>query len=71
LELHDSNGDLVSTNDNWRDSDEAAIEATGLSPKDDAESAILAELPAAGYTTIVSGKNGSTGVALVEVYALQ
>jgi sugar lactone lactonase YvrE len=71
LELHDSNGALISTNDNWRDSDEDAIEATGLSPDADAESAILAELPAAGYTTIVAGKNGSTGVALVEVYALQ
>jgi sugar lactone lactonase YvrE len=71
VELHDANGDLVRTNDNWKDTDEAAIEETGLAPQADAESAILAELAPASYTTIVVGKNGATGVALVEVYALQ
>lgn len=71
LELHDANGSLVSTNDNWKDSDEAAIEATGLPPTADAESAILADLAPATYTTIIAGKNGLTGVALVEVFALQ
>jgi hypothetical protein len=71
VELHDANGVLVSTNDNWKDTDEAAIEETGLAPQSDAESAILAELVPASYTTIVMGKNGTTGVALVEVYALQ
>jgi streptogramin lyase len=71
VELHDANGVLVSTNDNWKDTDETAIEETGLAPQSDAESAILAELVPASYTTIVMGKNGTTGVALVEVYALQ
>jgi hypothetical protein len=44
------------------------IEATGLAPKDDRESAILMTLAPDSYTAIVRGKGGSTGVALAEVY---
>ncbi len=43
LELHDSTGVLMS-NDNWKDSQEAEIEATGIPPSDDAESALVATL---------------------------
>lgn len=71
LELRDPNGDLVASNDNWKESQQAEIEETGLPPKNDAESAILASLPQGNYTAIVTGKNGGTGVGLVEVYALQ
>ena len=71
LELHDSHG-IIATNDNWRDSQEAAIKATHIPPPNDAESAIVRTLPAnaAGYTAIVRGKNDTTGTALVEVYDL-
>lgn len=69
LELHDANGNVI-TNDNWKDTQQADIEATGLAPTNDLEAAILATLPAGGYTAIVSGKNGLTGVALVEVYRI-
>lgn len=68
LELHDSNGTLLRSNDNWRDNQPAAIEATGLAPANELESAILATLPAGPYTAIVAGKGGNGGVALVEVY---
>lgn len=71
LELHDANGALVRANDNWKDNQQTDIEATGIPPKDDLESAILATLPAGAYTAIVSGKSGSVGVGLVEVYHLQ
>jgi hypothetical protein len=71
LELHDANGVLLDSNNNWRSDQEAAIMATGLAPKDDLESAILMTLPPAAYTAIVSGVNGTSGVALVEVYALE
>lgn len=71
LELRDANGDLLLSNNNWRDTQQAEIESTGLQPSDDAEAAILANLPPGGYTAIVAGVNASTGVALVEVYALQ
>ncbi len=72
LELHDSNGALIAANDNWRSDQEAAIMATGIPPTNDLESAIVETLPANGasYTAIVRGVTGTTGVALVEIYAL-
>ena len=55
-------------------SGEAEIIATGLQPTNDLESAIVATLPVSpdgiGYTAIMSGVNGTTGVGLVEVYDL-
>lgn len=71
LGLYDQNGALLLSNDNWRDSQEAAIQATGLAPSNDLESAILAVLSFGNYTAIVSGNGAATGVALVEVYNLQ
>lgn len=70
LELHDQNGTLIRSNDNWRDTQQSAIEATGLQPSADVESALLETLAPGPYTAIVAGKNGLTGVALVEVYRL-
>ena len=72
LELHDQNGTLL-VNDNWKDADNAAeIQAT-LPPSDEHESAMITTLApsSTGYTAVVRGANGSTGVALVEIYALQ
>ena len=71
LELHDANGLLLASNDNWRSDQEAEIIATTIPPSNDMESAIVATLPPAAYTAIVRGVNGTTGVALVEVYALE
>ena len=70
LELHDSSGALVVANDNWKDSQQAEIQATGLAPTDDAESALVALLQPGAYTAIVRGKDDTTGVALVELYSL-
>lgn len=71
LELHDGNGALLSSNDDWRDAPNAAeIEATGIPPSDDRESAILMTLPPGNYTTITSGVSRTTGIALNEVYKL-
>ncbi|CAN5754115.1 hypothetical protein BH20VER1_BH20VER1_20380 [soil metagenome] len=70
LELRDANGGLVRSNNNWRESQEAEIIATGVPPSHNAESAIIATLPPAAYTAIVAGNGGGTGVALVEVYQL-
>jgi hypothetical protein len=80
LELHDSAGALIASNDNWRTTiiggiittnQVRDITASGLAPTDGRESAIIAELPAGDYTAIVRGVNNTTGVALVEVYDLQ
>jgi len=76
LELHDASGALVASNDNWKlrpdgSSQQAEIEATGIPPTNDLESALLQTLPAGNYTAIVRGKNSTTGVGLVEAYNLQ
>ena len=69
LELHDANGN-VTTNDNWRQNQEAAITATTLAPTNHKESAILATLTPGNYTAVVRGVGQETGVALIEAYAL-
>jgi hypothetical protein len=70
LELHGPGAFVTITNDNWRDTQESEIQATGIPPGNDLESAIVATLPAGAYTAIVRGKDGGTGVGLVEVYDL-
>ena len=67
LELHDQNGVLMETNDNWKQN-QAEVEATGLAPTDDRESVIVTTLSPSSYTAVVRGAGGTTGVALVEVY---
>jgi autotransporter-associated beta strand protein len=74
LELRDGNGALVQFNDNWRTGgQEADIIATTIPPTNDAEAAIVSDLSGnqTAYTAIVRGANNSTGIAVVEVYALQ
>ena len=71
LELFDRNGTSIAMNDNWGDTQQAEITATGIPPNDQRESAIVATLSPGAYTAIVRGVNNTTGVALVEVYALQ
>ena len=73
LELRDSSGGLIRSNDNWRiGGQEAEIIATTIPPTNDLESAIVETLPAnnSAYTAIVRGVNNGTGVGLVEVYDL-
>jgi biotin carboxyl carrier protein len=70
LELHDFNGSLIFTNDNWRSDQESQIIDSALPPSDDREAAIVATLPPGAYSAIVRGANSSSGVALFEVYAL-
>jgi predicted methyltransferase MtxX (methanogen marker protein 4) len=69
LELHEQDGTII-TNDNWKDDQQTEIEATGLAPSDDLESAIVETLVPGAYTAIVAGKNGTTGIGLVEAYDL-
>ena len=72
LELHDNNGTLLIGNDNWQDdaSQVARISSAGLAPANPLESAVFASLLPGTYTAIIAGKNGGTGVGLVEVYNL-
>jgi hypothetical protein len=70
LELHDSNGSTIN-NDDWRETQESEIIATTIPPNKDREPAILATLVPGNYTAVVRGKNGTTGIGLVEAYNLQ
>ena len=71
LELHDSNGNLLQSNDDWQAGPDAqAITSDGLAPTNPKESALLATLNPGAYTAIVRGVNGATGIGLVEVYDL-
>ena len=62
LELHDANGAPLVDNNDWKESQQADIEATGLQPTNDLESAILTTLAPAGYTAM-GRSGGSTGAA--------
>jgi len=71
LELRAGNGTLLFQNDNWQDNPAHAAQLTslGLAPQDPNESGIVATLnPGDSYTAILSGKNGGTGIGLVEIY---
>jgi hypothetical protein len=70
LELHDANGITIATNDDWRSNQEDTIIATGIPPAHDQESALVSTLQPGAYTVIVQGKDGGTGVALMEIYHL-
>jgi hypothetical protein len=70
LELHNAQGATIAFNDNWKSSQQANIQALGFAPGDDRESAVLTNLVNGNYTAIVRGKNGTTGVGLIEVYSL-
>ena len=71
LELHDAQGNLLETNDDWVNSPhKQQITDSSLAPPNDKESAILEALPPANYTAIMRGVNGATGVGLVEIYDL-
>jgi len=79
LELHDSTGVLIASNDNWVTtiiggiitSDQvAAIRASGYAPTDVRESAMIVTLPPGNYTAIVRGVNNTIGVGLVDAYDL-
>jgi hypothetical protein len=70
LELHGPGAFATITNNNWRDTQETEIQATGIPPTNDLESAILVTLPPGTYTAIVRGNGNTSGVALIEIYDL-
>src|SRR5207244_11355014 len=61
---------LIMSNNDWKDTQESEIEATGIPPTNDFESAIVATLAPGGYTAILHGNDGGTGNGLVEIYDL-
>jgi sugar lactone lactonase YvrE len=70
IELRNSAGAFVNGNNNWRDSQETAIAATGIAPTDNRESALLINLGAGAWTVVMRGVANTTGIGVVEVYDL-
>ena len=58
LILVNSNGAVVASNDDWKNTQEGLISATGYAPPNDLESAILVTVPNGNYTAIVFGSGG-------------
>ncbi len=70
MELRDGAGELLKTNDDWRSFQEQEIFESGVAPRDDRESAMIAILNPGAYTAVIGGKDNSTGIGVVEVYDL-
>jgi acid phosphatase len=68
IELRRADGTIVAANDDWKFSQQTEIEASGLAPSDNREAAISAALDPGNYTVVLSGKQGASGIALVEIY---
>jgi hypothetical protein len=71
LDLVNSNGGVIRSNNNWKSSQQTEIEASQLAPGHDEEAALIASLAPGAYTAIVRGNSQTTGVGLVEVYNVQ
>jgi hypothetical protein len=74
LELHNANGTIMMSNDNWLDDPVSAAQLTahGLALQNPLESGLFTDLaPPGQFTAIVAGKNGGIGIALVEIYNLR
>jgi arylsulfate sulfotransferase len=69
LSVYDSSGNLKGTNDNWQsDLNHSVTEANGLAPANPLESALVRTLDPGAYTVVVTGKDATPGIGLVEVY---
>ena len=71
FELYDGDGNLLASNNNWKETQQAEIEVTTIPPSNEFESASVTLLSPAAYTAAVSGVNETAGVALVEAYTLE
>jgi arylsulfate sulfotransferase len=71
LQVYNSAGALIATNDNWQDDTSAAtLIADHLAPGDPLEAATLQTLDPGAYTVVVTGQDSTTGISLVEAYDL-
>ena len=68
LELHDSTGGIIASNDDWQDTQRTQLQATGIAPVSQYESAMIISLAPGNYTAVVSGYGGGQGVGLIEAY---
>jgi hypothetical protein len=70
LEVFNSSGQLIATNDNWRSDQAQEIIDSGVPPSNELEAAAIVSLSDASYTVVVRGADGGTGLGIVEVFDL-
>lgn len=70
IKLYNSSATLLSSNNNWKDTQQTAIAQTHIPPSDDRESALLITLGPGSYTVALEGTKGTTGNGLIELYDL-
>jgi N-acetylneuraminic acid mutarotase len=71
IEVHGPTGELLATNDNWRDAATSQqIIDSGLAPTNESESALWGTINPGSYTVVVRGKEDTTGIGSFEVYDL-
>ncbi len=68
--VHDASGSIVVANDNWKEGRPSELEALGMGSPYAVDAALIADLPPASYTAVVRRVDGTSGVALAEVYLL-
>lgn len=73
LELHNGDGTVMASNDDWQSDPVSAGELTarGLALPHPKESGLFLSLPPGQFTAIVTGRNGGAGIGLVEIYNVQ
>ncbi len=75
LTVYDGDGTVIATQDSFLElnsKDLSTLSDSGLRPSDPRECAvILSREPGTRTTAIVRGKNGATGLALVEAYKIE
>jgi hypothetical protein len=73
LELHNVNGTIMISNDDWATDvvSAAQLTANGLAPSNPKEAGIFTTLPPGTYTAVLQGTNSGTGIGLIEVYNLK
>lgn len=68
LEIKNTSGTVIASNDDWRTGRQAAISASGLAPANDKEAAVIVNLPGGNYTATLQGKGGGQGIGVVEIF---
>ncbi len=71
LQVFDEDGNVVAADDNWKDTQESALRATGVAPTDDNEAAVALDLAPGRYTAVLRGQSATTGVGLIDAYRIE
>lgn len=71
LQLWPRGGAMMASNDSWRSTQEADIQATGMAPMEDSEAAMIVTLQPGVYTTLLNGTNGGSGIGLLDVFLVE